>query len=74
MIDIWQPRYKDDTCLIACYKVSDGDNLIRFTKAKHLAGKVFKCNSEQIRSCRTQNNGRIDVYVVPMRYLKCIEG
>lgn len=73
MIEIWQPRYKDDTCLIACYKVTDGMNLIRFTKAKHLLGKIFQCSSEEIRKCKTQSNGRIDVYVVPMKLLECIE-
>ena len=72
MIEVWSPRYKDDTCLIACYKVSDGINQIRFTKAKHLQGKVFEVDSKTVRACPIQSNGRIDVYAVPMRFLRCV--
>lgn len=70
MIEIWMPRYKDQVCLIATYKVHDGVNEIRFTKAKHLAGKVFEVDGEDVRRCPKDSNGRIDCYAVPMSMLK----
>ena len=72
MIEIWQPRYKDRTVLIAKYKVCRGVNLIKFTKAKHLLGKVFSARSEDICKCPVQSNGRITCYVVPMDMLQLI--
>lgn len=74
MIEVWYPKYKTDECLVACYKICDGINRIKFTKAKHLAGKVFEIHSDVVRRCNIQSNGRIDVYAIPMRLLKCVEG
>jgi len=65
-IEIWQPRYKDNTVLLAKYKIVDGENEIIFTKAKHLADMVFSINSNDIKQCSIANNGKIDCYVVPM--------
>ncbi len=72
MIEIWMPRYKDRTVLIAKYKVAHGANLIKFTKAKHLLGKVFSVKGEDVFKCPVQSNGRISCYVVPMDLLQLI--
>lgn len=69
MIEIWQPRYKDNTVLIATYKVNAGLNKIRFTRARHLAGKIFSVMGADIFKCPKQSNGRITCYVVPMDML-----
>lgn len=70
MIDILQPRYKDSTVLIATYKVQSGKNEIRFTKAKHLAGKIYTADGADIAKCSICNNGKIDCYEVPLSLLK----
>lgn len=70
MIEIWQPRYKDNTVLIATYKVENGFNQIRFTKARHLANMIFEVNSDVIRSCPVESNGKISCFAVPMSKLQ----
>lgn len=69
MIEIWAPRYKDSVVLIATYRVMDGENLIRFTKARTLNG-VFAVQGDIIRSCPIESNGRIDCFAVPLSLLK----
>ena len=69
-IEIWEPRYKDNTVLIATYKVKPGDNHIVFTKARHLMGMEFIVSSEIIQRCPTQTNGKIPCFVVPFEKLQ----
>lgn len=73
MIEIWQPRYKDNTVLIAKYKVHTGMNRIRFTKAKHIAGMEFQIHSMEIRKCPVDTNGSIPCYAVPFDKLEAID-
>lgn len=68
IIEIWQPKYKTDSVLIATYKV-ESENTIIFTKAKHLEGMRFHITGEKIRECPVTTNGRITCYDVPMKYL-----
>lgn len=70
MIEIWKPRYKDSTVLIASYKIVPGENEIIFTKAKHLMGKVFSIQGSDIARYPLCYNGRIECYVVPLSALK----
>ena len=72
VIEIWQPKYMTDTCLIAAYKVKE-DNIIKFTKVKHLEGMKFKISGDDIRSCEIVSNGKIDCYNVPMSMLKRVD-
>lgn len=69
-IEIWEPRYHDNTVLIATYKVKPGENHIVFTRARHLAGMEFTVNSEIILKCPTQTNGKIPCFVVPFEKLQ----
>ena len=64
-IEIWAPKYCDNTVLIAKYKVENGYNEIEFTKAKHLLGKRFKVHSTDIKSSPIISNGKIQCYAVP---------
>lgn len=73
MIEIWTPRYHDNTVLIATYRVKNGENQIRFTKANHLKDMVFKANGEDIRKCPVDTNGKIECYAVPMGMLERIQ-
>ncbi len=65
MIEIWSPRWKDRTVLIACSKVREGINLIRFTKTPSMTG-TYSVDSDVIRACPTQSNGKIQCFVVPL--------
>ena len=69
MIEIWQPRWFDRTVLIACSKVKDGDNWIRFTKTPSMTG-TYMCHSDIIRSSPVVSNGKIRCYAVPLYELK----
>lgn len=72
-IEIWQPRYKDNKCLIATYKVKSGYNYIVFTKAKHLEGKLYRVHSIDVLDCPVQKNGAGAVFVVPMERLELVQ-
>ena len=71
-IEIWQPRYRDNTVLINPNKVATHNKVI-FTKAKHLDGKEFYISGEKVRACHKESNGRIDCHVVPMGELEPFE-
>lgn len=73
VIEIWQPRYKDNTVLIATYKVKSGYNYIKFTKAKHLEGKLYRLHSTDIDNRKVQRNGNGNVYIVPFEKLELVE-
>lgn len=78
MIEIWQPRYKDNVVLVATYKVKPGLNYIKFTKAKHLQGMIFAINSTEVCRCATEGiegkNGAIHrMYAIPFDMLHRIE-
>ena len=66
MIEIWQPRWHDRKVLIAKYKVNEGKNRIKFTKAKRLMGKTFELEGGEIKSYPLETNGKIDCYAVPL--------
>ena len=65
-MEIWSPRWHDRVVLIAKYKVTDGLNTIKFTKAKSLKGKVFTLSGEAIRKHPLESNGKIPCYAVPL--------
>ena len=64
-IEIWSPRYKDRTVLIAAYKVREM-NEITFTKAKHLLGLSFFMRGSEIKKYPTTSNGKLPCYIVPL--------
>ena len=71
-IEIWTPKYSTNSVLIAKYKVG-ADNLIVFTKAKHLAGFEYRISGEEIKKSPTQKNGNSEVYVVPFDSLERVK-
>ena len=71
-IKIWQPRYKDNVCLIATYNVMPGDNIVYFTNAKHLLGKEYYITGKDITSCPLDSNGKVPCYAVPMSKLQLV--
>jgi hypothetical protein len=73
MITIWNPRWHDRKVLIAKYRVVNGPNIIRFTKAKSLKDKDYMMTGEQIRTYPLETNGKIPCYAVPLDELQEIE-
>jgi hypothetical protein len=73
MITIWNPRWHDRKVLIAKYRVMNGPNVIRFTKAKSLKDKDYTMPGEQIRTYPLETNGKIPCYAVPLDELQEIE-
>lgn len=73
MIEIWSPRYSTNSVLVAVYKVSKGENHVKFIKAKHLAGMVFKFDGAAVmQKCPIETNGKISCYAIPMDMLERI--
>jgi hypothetical protein len=70
-IDIWQPRWKDRTVMIARFKVGI-HNEITFSKTKSMPEKYY-VSGEKIRQYPIQPNGKIDCYCVPLDELEVLE-
>lgn len=70
-IEIWQPRWKDRTVLIAKYKVGTHNEII-FTKTKSMPGSYY-LSGKVIQACPTTFNGKLECYAVPMDKLELLE-
>ena len=70
-LEIFEPKYKTNCCLIAVYKVNQiqNDFIVVFTKAKHLMGKKFLVKYSDCLDSEVVTNGKIDCYAVPMEKL-----
>ena len=76
ILEIWQPRYKDNTVLLAQYKVDackEDEIDIKFTKAKHLEGIKFFIKKSEAQKYPMCDNGRISCYEVPFNMLEVRE-
>lgn len=71
-ISIWNPRWHDETVLIAKRKVKEFNRII-FTKSKALAGKEFFISQTRIKTFPVESNGSIDCYAVPLGSLKLMK-
>ena len=72
MIEIFAPRWRDRVALIAKYKVTNGVNKIRFTKAGSYNG-IYSADGDSIRKSPIDSNGRIECYAVPLDTLERVE-
>jgi hypothetical protein len=70
-IEIWQPRWKDRTVMIATYKVGT-HNEICFTKTKSLPDSYYISGAE-IRNYPIESNGKVQCYCVPLDKLELLE-
>lgn len=70
-IEIWAPKFSTQSVLVDVRKVK-ADNVIYFTKAKHLEGKEYYLSGNVAESCGVISNGRIKVFDVPMGKLELI--
>lgn len=72
-IELWYPKYHGGRkAYIACYKVKQ-DNIIIFTKAKHLIGTEFYVSGDTCREYPIVTNGTIDCYAVDFSALEPVE-
>lgn len=69
LINIKQPKWSTHEVLIADYKVGE-QNIIEFTEAPSLLGKVYHISGATIRRYPLKSNGKIPVYYVPMSELR----
>lgn len=70
-IQIWSPRYHDNTCLILCTKVKQGRNFkVWFSEANSLKGKLFYISKDTILKYPKESNGSAPCYAVPMDELR----
>lgn len=68
-IEIWQPRWKDKTVLIAKHKVRD-HSTIYFTRTNSIPMEAtFPLTREQIMKHPLSTNGKIPCYEVPLSEL-----
>lgn len=70
-IEIWQPRWRDKTVLVAKHKVGT-HNKITFSKAPTYPDNYY-LSGEEIRKCTLDTNGSIDCYAVPLSKLEVLE-
>jgi hypothetical protein len=72
--DIWEPRYHDDKILINVAKVSEDIEhyIIKFKKCNKYPD-WFYMSGKNIRRCSKQENGKGEVYVVPMTNRQAFE-
>lgn len=73
-LEIWQPRYSTNDCLILASKVKSDDQIYRiyFTKAPHLNGNRYHMKGHEIKSLgklEKLKSGKT-VYAVPMDVLE----
>lgn len=71
-IDIWQPRWKDRTVMIAKYKVGT-HNLINFTKTPTMKDEYY-LSGATITKFPLETNGKVECYCVPLDELIVFEG
>lgn len=71
-LEIWSPKYKTNTVLLAKYKVakSTPQIIIEFVKAKHLIGQRYAITRNEAVSYPVITNGKTECYNVPMDALE----
>jgi hypothetical protein len=70
--EIFAPRYRDKTVLLAVHKVGQ-DNKIVFTQAASLGTDPYYVSGAIVKKCKKESNGKIQCYVVPLEQLVPLE-
>lgn len=66
-VEVWEPRYHDDICLILAKKVKQGRNFkVWFSRAKSEEGKLYYISKDTITKYPKVSNGGGLCYAVPM--------
>lgn len=72
VFEIYQPRWKDRTVLLAKYKVQM-HNVIKFKYAKSMGTEPYYLHWNDIKNCSIESNGKLDCYCVPLDKLSKLE-
>lgn len=77
MIEIWHPRYRDKTVLIAANKIKD-PLVFEITKSKKFKG-TYKVAAEVVETAKhekmeTKSGYEMDMVVIPLDKLEKIDG
>lgn len=72
IIEVWQPRYRDRTVLLAKYKIST-HNIVKITKSNSHNGEYY-VDGKTVSKYPIESNGKIPVYAVPIDELVVYEG
>lgn len=70
--EIFAPRYRDKTVLLAVHKVGQ-DNKIVFTQAASLGTDPYYISGARAKKFKKETNGKIDCYAVPVSELEPLE-
>lgn len=77
MIEIWQPRWKDRTVLVARYKIAYGQDFkIKITQSAAKGIYLVKsavCRDAHIEKMKTKQGKDIEMKVIPMDKLERLE-
>ena len=68
-IEVWSPRWHDETVLINANKIAP-HNEIYFTKTPSMRGNYYYMSGEDIRSHPSQMYGNVKRYIVPLSKVK----
>lgn len=71
--DIRERRYRDNTVLLANYKIGS-HNLVTFTKDSTLKGQTYYVDGKTAMKYPVESNGKIAVRSVPMDEFQLYEG
>lgn len=70
--EIWQPRYHDQTVMLAKRKVGTHNKIV-FTKAPSMGTEPYYISGNTVKKCKLDNNGAIPCYAVPIDKLEPLE-
>ena len=70
VIEIWAPKYSNNTVRVNVNKVKLGENYLTFTKAPSFDGAIFKFDGAKAKTCPIEPKGKGKVYEIPMDYLE----
>lgn len=76
MVEIWHPRYRDHTVLVASSKAKD-PLIIEITKSKAFKG-TYKVDAEVVKNAKhekmeTESGYQMDMVVIPLDKLEKID-
>lgn len=71
VLDIWSPRWKDRTVMLAKYKIGT-HNAITFSKTKTMPGRYY-ISGAKAKQFPLETNGKLECYCVPIDELEPLE-
>ena len=70
LIEVWEPKYSNNTVRVNVNKVRMGENQLIFTKAPSMGDKIYVFDGAKAKTCPIKPNGRGRVYEIPLDWLE----